>query len=69
MAYLETQKLVKTEIDSYEFTMAKWGAVELKCRVYPRIGGFRYTVTENDNVLLTTNYLDEAIEKYNKSAK
>lgn len=69
MACLETQKLVKTEIDSHEFIMAKWSAVELKCRVYPRTGGFRYTVTKSDNVLLTTNYLDEAIEKYNKSVK
>lgn len=68
MSCMVTKKIIKTEIDSYEFSIAKWGVLELKGRAYPRVGGFRYMLYSNGEKLLETNYLDEAIEKYNEYA-
>lgn len=53
------------DIGSYEIDIAKCGLIQLKMIVYPRSGN-RYEIFHREKKIHSTNYLHEAIKKYNE---
>lgn len=69
MEYIIKNKIELEDVDSYSFTIARWGAVLLKGIAYPRTGSFKYKIHVNVECIYETNYLWEAIEKFNECTK
>lgn len=58
--------LIKDEIQPIKICLSYWGWISLNCEIFLQTGGFRYTLVSNREQVFQTNYLDEAIDKYNK---
>jgi hypothetical protein len=66
MPYLIIKNLSEKDIDVQEHTIAKWGILELKVQIYFKTGGFKYKLYLDGEQQFETNYLDEAMKKYNE---
>lgn len=69
MEYIVKNKVELKDVDSYSFTIAKWGAVLLKGIAYPTTGGFKYKIHVDGECKYETNYLEVAIEVFNYYTK
>lgn len=56
----------KEDIEPISTRIYFWGWISLICIFYPRIGGVKYKIISNQKEVFETNYIDEAIDEYNK---
>lgn len=58
-------RLKRDDVSPIKICLCYWGWISLNCEIYLQTGGIKYTLVSNQKQEFQTNYLDEALEKYN----